>query len=257
METRIIATYTCLFLASAFCMADNSSTTERSGSVFQAGPGVLISNKAQKGADTKILPIPAVYYQQGRLILFGPQANWVLHYDDGLMVSALGKLRYEGYRSSESRYLRGMSNRRATLEGGLSLAQDFDWARLTAEWTSDILNEHKGHEFRVLASRQFPDVLGIERLTVTPSVGGNWRSKQLNDYYYGVRYKEARPTRPAYTVGDTLGLLTSLRVDYRIAERWTMFGAASVEWLRSEVTDSPIVDQHHRLGVLFGALYTF
>jgi len=30
-----------------------------------------------------------------------------------------------------------------------------------------------------------------------------------------------------------------------------------VEWLGSDITDSPIVDQHYRLGILIGALYTF
>lgn len=218
---------------------------------------MLIVDKPHKGGTTKLLPIPAIFYQQDRFVLSGTQARWVFYYDDGLMVSALGKLRYEGYRSSESRHLRGMSNRRATVEAGLSLAQDFSWGQLTAEWVSDALHEHKGHEIRLLANRRFAQVFGAEHLAVTPGVGVNWRSKQLNDYYYGVERNEATGDRRAYNVGSTMGLLTSVRMDYAIDARWNLFGAVSVEWLGSEISDSPIVEQHHRTSVFIGAMYRF
>lgn len=252
MRTRTAVMMGCLWL-SGLGMAQ----PERPESIFQAGPGLLIVDKPHKGGDTRILPIPAVYYQQGRLQIFGPQAAWYFYHEDETSIAGLVKLRYEGYKSSESRHLRGMDRRRATAEAGLSVGRDFGWGRLTAEWTSDVLNEHKGHEFRLTASRRFADILGIEKLAVTPSVGGNWRSKQLNNYYYGVKTKEAAANRRAYTAGDTLGLLTAIRTDYAISEKWNLFGAVSVEWLGSEITNSPIVDQHYRMSILAGALYTF
>lgn len=257
MRTGTIATIALCIISSSLCSAQNSRPAEESKTTFQLGPGLLIVDKPQKGGDTTILPIPAFYYQQGRFMLFGTQARWVFYHEDGFTVSAIGKLRHEGYRSSESRHLRGMSNRHMTLEAGLSLSQDFDWGRLTAEWTSDVLNEHKGHEIRLVADRRFADIFGIETLSFTPSVGVNWRSKQLNDYYYGVERKEAAAGRAAYNVGSTSGLLTSVQLDYALSDRWAVFGSVSVEWLDSDITDSPIVDQHFRMSLRAGATYKF
>ncbi len=257
MNLRLIGLTAFSLFILTFCSAQEGRGAAPTESVFQAGPGLLMVDKPHKGGDTRILPIPAIYFQKDRFMLFGPQARWVLYYDNDLMVSVLGKLRYEGYDDNEDRYLRGMSDRRMTFEAGLSLAREFRWARLAADWTSDVLNEHKGHEIRLTASRRFADVLGVDKLAVTPTVGGNWRSRQLNNYYYGVRPKEAVAGRPAYNAGDTVGLLTSLRVDYPLTERWNMFSLVSVEWLRSEITNSPIVDQHHKLSLLIGAMYNF
>jgi outer membrane protein len=246
-----------LIVTVSFGAAQNNRPADPPETTFQAGPGLLITDKAQKGGDTDVLVIPAVYYRQGRFSLFGPQASWVFYYEDGLMVSGIARLRSEGYNDNESRYLRGMSDRRATAEAGLSVAQEFDWGRLKAECTSDVLNEHKGHEIRLLADRRFEGVFGFAKLALTPGIGVNWRSKQLNDYYYGVEGKEATSSRPATNVGSTVSSLASLRVDCPLSDRWNFFGVVSVEWLGSEITDSPIVDQHHRTSVLIGTLYKF
>lgn len=244
-------------ILSASLMAAEGNPPTKPESIFKLGPGLLISDKAQKGADTDIMPIPIVYYERGRFTLSGTQGYWGFYRDNGATLAAIGKLRTEGYDDNESRHLRGMDDRRMTFEAGLYLAQEFDWGKLAAEWTSDVLNEHKGHEIRLTASHRFADVMGVEKLAVTPSVGGNWRSKQLNDYYYGVERDEATAVRAAYNAGSTVGLLTGLRLDYPLTERWDVFSSVSVEWLGSEITDSPIVDQHYRLGILIGALYSF
>jgi len=226
-------------------------------SIFQLGPGLLISDKAQKGVDTTVLPIPMVYYKQGRFSLFGTQANWGFYQDNGTTVAAVGKLRNEGYEKGDSSTVENMSDRRMTFEAGMMVSQEFGWGKLAAEWTSDVLNEHKGHEIRLTVSRRFADAFGVEKLAITPSVGGNWRSKQLNDYYYGVERDEATAWRPAYNVGSTVGLLTAVGISYPLNDKWDLFSSVGVEWFDSEISDSPIVDQHYRMSVLLGAMYTF
>ncbi|AQT69339.1 Outer membrane protein OmpV precursor [Anaerohalosphaera lusitana] len=233
-------------------------TVEREDRVFQAGPGVLISDKAQEGVDTDVWPIPAVYYREGRFSIFGPRARYVLHYEeDDLLVGATAQMRNEGYEDDDSRVLRGMGERRATLEAGLTVRKYFGWGRVTAEWTSDVLNEHKGHEIELLANRWFNNAFDVEGLRMLPTVGVNWRSKQLNDHYYGVEADEARGFRPAYEVGSTVGLLTSLRVDYPLNDQWNLFSSVSAEWFDGEITDSPIVGQHYKLTAVLGAMYKF
>ena len=53
---------------------------------------------------------------------------------------------------------------------------------------------------------------------ITPIIGVNYRSHQLNDYYYGVRASEAIAGRPKYDAGDSTGLMAGVRVNYNLSE---------------------------------------
>ena len=150
-----------------------------------------------------------------------------------------------------------MRNRHDTYELGATLSKTFSWGKLQGRFLTDILDEHRGQEFRFNYSKSFADVLDIQSLKLTPSIGFNWRSHQLNDYYYGVKANETAAGRPFYEVGSTTHILTGLRVDYTLNERWSLFGTLNFEWLENEIKDSPIVNQDHLLSLFLGALYRF
>lgn len=237
--------------------AEDSSAPSAEKPLVMLGPGVVISEKAQKGADTEVIPIPLMLVEWGRLRIFGPQATFTFLGDRDASLSALVKMRSEGYNAKEGRNLRGMDDRDRTVEGGLAYQMNLDWATLGVEWTSDLLKEHGGHEVRWTLSRRFDNMLNIQRLAITPTVGANWRSKQLNDYYYGVEAHEATAARPKYNVGDSFGLLAGIRAEAPLWQNWTLFTSVFSEWLDEEITDSPIVDKHYRLTIIAGAMYKF
>ena len=166
-------------------------------------------------------------------------------------------MRFEGYEEDDSRYLRGMDDREWTLELGGSLSRILGEARITADVSADVLNEHKGHQVRLSYNYDLRGPANIRNLLVTPSIGITYRSNQLNDYYYGVRSSEAIPGRPEYDVGDSIGLLTALRLNYRLNERWSVMGMAAVRWLGSEITDSPIVEKDYMASMLLGIMCRF
>jgi outer membrane protein len=84
-----------------------------------------------------------------------------------------------------------------------------------------------------------------------------YRSRQLNDYYYGVRSDEVIPSRPEYDVGDSIGLLAALRLNYRLNEQWSVMAMSSIQWLGSEITNSPIVEKDYMASLLLGIMYRF
>lgn len=245
----------CVAAATVFANLQAAQPTDQP--LVMVGPGVVIGEKAQKGADTEILPIPLMLVEWGRLRIFGPQATFTFLGDKDASLSALVKMRSEGYKAKEGRNLRGMDDRDRTVEGGLAYQMNLDWATLGVEWTSDLLKKHGGHEVRWTLSRRFDNVLNIERLAVTPTVGANWRSRQLNDYYYGVEADEATAARPAYNAGHSFGLLAGLRAETPLWQNWTLYASVFTEWLDKEITDSPIVDKHYRLSMILGAMYRF
>jgi outer membrane protein len=225
--------------------------------IFMAGAGAVITRNPHKGIGTESRGIPLFFYQKEQLSLYGPMMSYSVLKDAGWAVRGLARMRFEGYDQDDSRYLRGMDDREWTLELGGSISKAFDWGELTAMGTADILNEHKGHEFRLSYGYDFRGAFNVPDLSVTPGVGVTYRSRQLNDYYYGVRSDEAIPGRPEYNVGDSAGLLTSLRFNYRLNEQWNVMAMTSVQWLGGEITDSPIVEKHYRASMLLGVMYRF
>jgi outer membrane protein len=225
--------------------------------VFLAGAGVIITRNPHRGIGTESHGIPLFFYRKEKFSLYGPMMNYSLLKEKSWEVRALARIRFEGYEEDDSRYLRGMDDRDWTLELGGSVSRILGEARITADVSADVLNEHKGHQVRLFYNYDFRGAANIRDLLVTPSFGVTYRSSQLNDYYYGVRSDEAVPGRPEYNVGDSIGLLTALRLNYRLDEQWSVMGMGAVQWLGSEITDSPIVEKDYMASLLVGILYRF
>jgi outer membrane protein len=224
---------------------------------FLAGAGAVITRNPHKGIGTESHGIPLFLYRTEKLSLYGPMMNYSLLKDSGWEIRGLARIRFEGYEEDDSRYLRGMDDREWTLELGGSVSRALGEGRITADATADVLNEHKGHQVRLSYNYDFRGAANIRDLLVTPTVGVTYRSRQLNDYYYGVRSDEAIAGRPEYDVGDSTGLLTALRLNYRLNELWSVMAMAAIEWLGSEITDSPIVEKDYEITLLLGAMYRF
>lgn len=234
--------------------AEESRYTE-SKNLFFVGGGAIITKNPYKGIDTETHGIPIFLYKTDRFSLLGPRMSYSLFEDETWELSGLAKVRFEGYEEDESDFLRGMDDREWTVELGGSLSKAFSLGKLTADFAADILGEHKGHEFRFSYSYDFRDAFQKPSLMITPIIGVNYRSHQLNDYYYGVRASEAIAGRPKYDAGDSTGLMAGVRVNYKLSE--SLMSMISFEWLGNEIKDSPIVDEDHIESFLLGLIYRF
>ncbi|MHC4324871.1 MAG: MipA/OmpV family protein [Planctomycetota bacterium] len=225
--------------------------------IFMVGAGAVISLNPHKGISTRVRGIPILVYRKDKLSLYGPMMNYSLYKQARWEARAVARVRFEGYEEDDSKYLRGMEEREWTLELGSSLSRGLGEARVTADFTADVLNKHKGYEAKLSYNYDFRAAANIRNLLVTPSIGVTYRSSRLNDYYYGVRSSEAIPGRPEYKAGDSVGLMTALRLNYRFSRRWSTMGMASLQWLGKEITDSPIVEKNYRIGFLLGIMCRF
>lgn len=235
--------------------ADANEASSRD--IFMAGAGAVISLNPYKGIGTESRGIPIFFYRKDNLLIYGPMVNYSLLKNADWEVLGISRMRFEGYEDEDSKYLRGMDDREWTLELGGSLSRVLGEARVTADITADVLNEHKGYEVTLSYNYDFRAAANIRDLLVTPSIGVTYRSRHLNDYYYGVRSSEAISGRPQYSIGDSTGLMAALRLNYRFGERWSVMSMASIEWLGSEITDSPIVEKHYVASFLLGIMRRF
>ena len=237
--------------------ADGQSNYARPKTLFSAGAGVIITKEPYKGMDAESQGIPFFLYRTERFSLYGPMMSYSLFSEEGWEIDAVAKVRFEGYEEDDSRFLQGMDDRKWTLEMGSSLSKNFLGGKITADLTADVLNEHKGHELGFSYSYDFRGAFKNPALILTPNIGLNYRSRNLNDYYYGVRASEATVTRPEYNVGDSTGLTTGLSINYIYSEKLNLMAMVSFEWLGSEIKNSPIVDEDHIESYLFGIMYKF
>jgi len=240
-----------------FTAVDGQSDYARPTSLFSAGAGAIVTKEPYKGMDTESRGIPFFLYRTERFSLYGPMMSYSLFAEEGWEIDAITKVRFEGYEEDDSRFLQGMDDRKWTLETGGSLSKNFLYGKIIADFTADVLNEHKGHELGFSYSYDFRDALKNRALTLTPNIGLSYRSRQLNDYYYGVRASEATATRPEYNVGDSTGLTAGLRINYMYSENLSLMAMVSFEWLGNEIKNSPIVDEDHIESYLFGIMYKF
>jgi outer membrane protein len=237
--------------------ADGQSDYARPTSLFYAGAGAIVTKEPYKGMDTESRGIPFFLYRTERFSLYGPMMSYSLLAEEGWEIDAIARVRFEGYEEDDSRFLQGMDDRKWTLEMGGSLSKNFLYGKITADFTADVLNEHKGHELGFSYSYDFRDALKNPALTVTPKIGLGYRSRQLNDYYYGVSASEATVTRPEYNVGDSTDLNAGLLINYIYSENLSLMAMVSFEWLGNEIKNSPIVDEDHIESYLFGIMYRF
>ena len=251
------AVYLLLITAIAGSVFAEQQAPRRPTSTLSAGAGLLITDKPHKGGDTEIRPIPLIFYRVDRLVFTGLQFSYYFIYEEDMSLSLIGAPRFEGYDDDESRTLNGMHDRDGTYELGVDLSKSFDWGTVSLTALTDVLGEHSGQEVQLQYERKLNNVLDVPSLDITPSIGINWRSKQLNDYYYGVEGTEATPARPEYHAGSTVGVLAGLRLDYPVDEQWSLFSSFNIEWLGSEITDSPIVNEHTMTSFILGAMYRF
>jgi outer membrane protein len=221
------------------------------------GAGLMIQDKPLKGVDQKVYPLPFYMYQGKAFSMRGLSASYEVFGDETWAIRGLARFRTDGYDADDSSYLAGMRDRRNSVDVGAELWLKGSWGNVGLDWVTDALGNHDGQETRLTCVKEVRSALGMEKLTLRPMFGLSWRSSNLNNYYYGVRAKEATATRARYKSGDSVNPYVGIGLDYQIAERWSIFSLFRNQWLGSDISDSPIVDQHSKISVILGLVYRF
>src|SRR5690606_41997925 len=117
----------------------------------------------------------------------------------------------------------------------------------------DASRRHDGYE--IYASYGRPARRG--RWLVEPSFGFAWKSRELNDYYWGVRPHESSTLLPEYEAGSGFNAHARFVASYQLDRHWAFVIATEHERLSGEAARSPLVaDRSVRSGFL-GFRYTF
>lgn len=221
--------------------AASVATAQPEGSRPQvsAGLAAVASPSPYAGVDEPpITVVPVVNLSFDRFYLRGLEAGYRVTDTEALSVSAVVQPRLQSFTADDSSALDGMAGRRRTAEAGLrgKLKQGRWEVGLRA--VTDLLGRHDGQVVTADTSFRW----GGPLLTVNPSAGIQWQSRDFVDYYYGVRSDETRGDRPAYTGRAAANPFVGASARVRLGKRWGLFALVRHYWLDGAVTDSPIVD---------------
>lgn len=146
-----------------------------------------------------------------------------------------------------------LPKRRFALNAGLEWLYLSAWGDWQAQLLGDLSGVHDGYSAALSWTRPWY----TERQEFALSLGMEWKSSHLVDYYYGVRPEEALPGRPAWWGGAGTNTFARVSAGHRITDHWKLVSVLEREFLSSAIQRSPIVDRDSIDTFYLGLLYEF
>jgi len=219
-----------------------------------AGVGVGIERSPYKGVGTETNVLPLLMVEKGPFYLHGGELGYQMIRADQMTISLLANYRLEGYDASDSRDLNGMADRDGAFELGARGEMETDFGALSLTVLADVSDEHDGYEVELGWGTEY---MLSPRLMLEPSIAYSYRSKDLNNYYFGVRASEANAQRAAYTA-DAGGLWDlGVAANYMLDEQQSIRGQLGVTVYGDEISDSSIVERDNSPYASVAYIYHF
>ena len=204
------------------------------------GLGAKVKASPYVEADLEYSVAPYIFGSYGFLNIEANRADITLYGNGLVFASVVGQYRSQEARKESSPY----GERKAALElggqVGLVLPASFV---LRASYLWDLSNAHNGSELDVQLFRHD----GWGDLFLLTSVGLQYQSKKLTNYYYAYENYEPR---------EALSAELELIVTYKIGDYGLFLGSRNY-FYGSEITNSPIVDKAYNLQLFSGIGYQF
>ncbi len=126
--------------------------------------------------------------------------------------------------------------------------------QLHAQVLGDFTGVHDGHELRLAAI--LPWHVNDNRFALT--LGTNYQSRRVLDYYYGVRADDNVSIEQQFTAASA-GFSRMMRLDWQkpITPRWSLRGLVKYTTLAPEIRPSPLVDKNYSGAIFIGGVYHF
>jgi outer membrane protein len=138
-------------------------------------------------------------------------------------------------------------------EGGFEILTNGDWGFAQVAAHHDLSNTHDGYELYFNYGRTFRR----QRWFFEPSFGLSFKSRRLNDYYWGVRPEESNVALPEYQAGAGFNSHARVATSYQLTRNWSFAVAAQYERLGSEAAESPLANERSVKSVFAGFSFRF
>lgn len=137
---------------------------------------------------------------------------------------------------------------------GIEYSYTLDYASLHFQALSDFTSVHEGHEVR--AAVIFPWQIGEQKWALT--LGGNYKSRHILDYYYGVSARDT-DIDTLYFSPTSSGVEGMVRLDWQLplSDHWSLRAMLQYSELPDVIANSPLVSERGVGSAFFGGIYHF
>ncbi|OGT73237.1 MAG: hypothetical protein A3H44_05795 [Gammaproteobacteria bacterium RIFCSPLOWO2_02_FULL_57_10] len=139
------------------------------------------------------------------------------------------------------------------INGGVEMLYISPWGDLQAQLLTDVSNTHDGESAFVSYSHPWL----MPRSEVSLTLGLEWKSGDLVDYYYGVRKEESLDGRPIYRGSSGTNGVVRLSASHALSEHWKLVGMVEREYLSTAIRRSPIINENRITSFFLGLYYDF
>ncbi len=147
-----------------------------------------------------------------------------------------------------------LPDRAFAINVGAELLLSKPFGNLQIQALSDISSKHTGQEFSIEYSRTW----GSGRWRFQPSIGINWKSSDLVDYYYGFDFKSIDPNISiSYRGEDVINYSVGLVSSYRINNHVSLVASMKYNRFGSAISNSPLVVDNFSKSFFTGVFYSF
>ncbi|MEB4673906.1 MipA/OmpV family protein [Enterobacteriaceae bacterium G50] len=233
-----------------------SATAVQAESKLTLGAGVGVIQHPYKQYSNDVVPVPVLNYESENFWFRGLGGGYYLWNDgtDQLSLTAYWLPMYFKPSDSDSHKLRRLDSRHSTLMAGVSWFHHTQYGSLRTTLSGDTLDKSNGLIWDLGWIYRYTN----GNLTLTPGIGVEWNSDNMNDYYYGVSHKESRKSGLRdYSADGGWNPYLELSANYRFLGNWSVYGTARYTRLSDEITDSPMVDKSWTGLLSTGVTYTF
>lgn len=124
---------------------------------------------------------------------------------------------------------------------------------LQAQLLTDVSGTHHGQS--AWFSYSYPWITPTSEFSLT--LGLEWKSSDLVDYYYGVRRDERIDGRAQYSAGAGINRVIRFSASHALSERWRLVAVLEREQLSSAIRRSPIIERGSVSTAFVGLYYQF
>ncbi|ENM5746692.1 TPA: outer membrane protein OmpV [Vibrio mimicus] len=142
------------------------------------------------------------------------------------------------YDQDSAKSVKGMDKRNATVDLGVNADIALGDGTVSTYFQHDIFNEHKGYKTGV----NYFHIVELGSVDFVPFAGVSYQNSDYNNYYFGVKDKEATAQRKAYHAGGDFSYNLGYKLVYPINDRWEVTQTSTYTRLGSDIAHSPIVE---------------
>jgi outer membrane protein len=251
-KIALIINLSILGVASAMSLQANASDAIGPGdndAKWVLGIEAGVFNNPYSGEGTESYISPTVRYNGERFFIKDGSVNLHLaetHGFSGGLTATIdaGFLSdYDNYNRNDQ--LSGISERDATVLGGVYINHDTDLGRLSFRALTDLGDKHDGH----VANLKYTFDLKAGDWNINPMVGVEWVSDEIVNHHVGVfNYSSGKSTTNTFA---------GVRARYDVTENWDVNLKTGVTKLGSGISNSLIIDDDLVYQASVGINYNF